>query len=425
MSGAVSVGRPAGLRDRRGDERGGAAEQRVEPGHGLEPPAAGREVVVGRHGEPLEQELAGARMQQVRIPLDPLAAEHRGVLRGGEHEPVLVGHEPGEEAAGLPVLHGHAEQLGEPVRALVERRGDLGRQRPEVVGALGHDQPLRQARGRQRHGQRRRVAVDGAGDDVEQQREVVGGRRHEAVRRQVDPVGRDAAADHAVGRLVAEQPAERRGDADGAAAVGAGRDDRQPRGERGGGSAARAAGGEVGVPRVAGGAEEEVVGEALDAELGHVRLADDDAARRAQPADGDAVGLGGRRIGEPAGAVRGAHAAHVVVVLREHRQPSQRARVLAPADGGVDGVRLGQRLVGAQRGHRIQVARAQRCARATPRRGAARSSRRCARHARGRGLPESGDDRHGGRVAQRGGTMEVSSSYATWDAAMPVSCAWS
>ena len=86
------------------------------------------------------------------------------------------------------------------------------------------------------------------------------------------------------GRLEAVDPAERRGDADGAAAVGAHRERPEARRHRRAGAAAGAARGERGIPRIAGDPEERAVGDALVAELRRIGLADDDGAGAASGA---------------------------------------------------------------------------------------------------------------------------------------------
>jgi len=132
----------------------------------------------------------------------------------------------------------------------------------------------------------------------------------------------------AVGRLEAHQPAERRGDAHRAAAVGADADRTQARRHRRGGAAARAARCEHGVPGVARDPEHRTVGEGLEAELREVRLAEDDGAGRLQASDRDVVRLR-HQLGEEPRAARRAEAARVERVLERERHTVQRAERLA------------------------------------------------------------------------------------------------
>ena len=124
----------------------------------------------------------------------------------------------------------------------------------------------------------------------------------------------------------AHDAAERRGVAQRAAHVGAVRERHHARRQRAGRSSARAAGGPVGVVRVAGGAEDGVEGVRPGRELRHVGLAEEHHAGRADPLDDQVVVVG-----------------HVV---REHR----RAEGRRPPGGGVGVLhREGQAVQRAQR----------------------------------------------------------------------------
>ena len=72
------------------------------------------------------------------------------------------------------------------------------------------------------------------------------------------------------------------------------------------------------------------------------------APARAQAGDVQAVARRRRGVGEHERALRGRQALDVVDLLGEQRQAGERAEALAAGGGGVDGVRLGERLVGAQ-----------------------------------------------------------------------------
>ena len=123
-------------------------------------------------------------------------------------------------------------------------------------------------------------------------------------------------------RLDADQPAARRGDPDRAHAVVAVRDRHGPGCDRRRGAAGRPARRAVGVPRVAGDAEDRVGG-AEDAQLRDRGQPDDDRAGRAQPTHDLVVdGLRGRvgRLGADAHRLAG----HRHVVLDRDRDAGQR-----------------------------------------------------------------------------------------------------
>ena len=124
------------------------------------------------------------------------------------------------------------------------------------------------------------------------------------------------------------------------------------RGERGGGTTTRPAGRSLAVPRVASCAEHHVVGEGGPAEGGRVRLPDDDGACGAQASDDGRVRFGGRRAGVQLRAERRREAGDVGEVLDEQRYPRQRPT----ASGRIQGVGLGEGVVGADEHHRVQIA---------------------------------------------------------------------
>ena len=131
------------------------------------------------------------------------------------------------------------------------------------------------------------------------------------------------ARDAAVGRLEADDAAQRGRLADRAAGVGAERDRRQAGRHRDRRAAARAAGDAVERPRVAGDAERRVLGRRAHRELVAVGLAEDDRAGRLEALDGR------RRVGrhealeDPRGGRR-RHVARAEVVLHRHRHAEQR-----------------------------------------------------------------------------------------------------
>ncbi|OUE08748.1 hypothetical protein CMsap09_07355 [Clavibacter michiganensis] len=180
----------------------------------------------------------------------------------------------GLEALAVQLLHdADAEALHGPVPLAGARR--LGEGGPGV-------------------GEGRGVAGVVPADDVVHERGVEHRAGHGAdlveARRERDGA---VAADAAVGGLDADGAGHGGGLPDGAARVGAERDGRLERGDRGRGSAARAAGDAVEVPRVVGGPEGGVLGGGAHGELVHVGLAQRHEARGAEaPHDGGVVGRG-------------------------------------------------------------------------------------------------------------------------------------
>ncbi len=164
-------------------------------------------------------------------------------------------------------------------------------------------------------------------------REEVGGVLH-GPRERADLVERRAegeqavARDAAVGRLEADDAAQRRRLADRAAGVGAERDRREAGRDRDRRAAARSARDAIERPRVARHAERRVLGRRAHRELVAVGLAEDDRAGRFEALDG------GRGVGrhealeDPRGRGR-RHVARAEVVLHRHRHAEQR-----PIGGG-------------------------------------------------------------------------------------------
>ena len=148
----------------------------------------------------------------------------------------------------------------------------------------------------------------------------------------------------AVGRLGADDAADRGGLADRAAGVGADGQRRLVGRHRGGGPAGRAARDLVQVPRVAAGAVRGVLGGRAHGELVHVGLAHDDRAGLLQP-------LGDRRVVrrvpalQDARAAGGRHADGGEHVLDRDRDARQRAERLALPRRSSTSARLGQRAV--------------------------------------------------------------------------------
>ena len=191
----------------------------------------------------------------------------------------------------------------------------------------------------------------------------------------------------AVGRLEAEQAAERGRHADRAVGVGAERDRHQPAGHRAARAARRAARHAVRVVRIARGAVVHVLAGEVVGVLAHVERADQHRAGRLEPRDQRGVGRGGRVLAVDLGAGQRRQAGHVEQVLDRERHAGERPERLAARPGGIDRPRLGQRALARHRRERVEHAVALGDAR--QRRlgdGDARWSCRCARPRRSRTL---------------------------------------
>ena len=178
-----------------------------------------------------------------------------------EHALEVLAH-PGLDPLGVAgKLPGHAEpQAVEPLGAgQLDAARDPGRGRVARVATLHRAQ--HQGRVGDRPGQRAALIERGGEGD--------------------HPV----AGDRAVGRLQADDPAERRRLADRAAGVGADRAGRQATGHRGGRAARGAAGHAVGVPGVAHRVEAGVLVRGAHRELVHVGLAEHRGTGRDKPLD--------------------------------------------------------------------------------------------------------------------------------------------
>ena len=159
--------------------------------------------------------------------------------------------------------------------------------------------------------------------------------------------------DQAPAGLETEESAAGRRDPDRAAAVATDAHGHHAAGDRGRGAAAGAARRVVATPRVAGDPVAGRLGEGVDAELRHVRLAHDDRSGRAQP-PGDVTVLGGR--GAVGGAAEGRHrAGDDVLLLDGDRHPVQRSQGLAALLGGVALGRLRPRRVGQHGGEGVEL----------------------------------------------------------------------
>ena len=247
-------------------------EERVHLARGRPPPARGRArtsgpgILAPRPARPRVQRASRSGWGiALGVAVDPLEVARDDVRR----DVAVVG------IALLDVVAEAAQALGRRDRRRRAARSRAGRSRRAA------SPPSRRsaARRRRRHVRVRRSAVL---DRVEEQRGVAHAARQRAADRHAVPV---AAHRHAVAlRLEPEEPAGGGGDPDRPGAVGRERRGAEPGGDRGGGAAARAAARAGRVPRVAGRAERERLGHRQRLELGHVRLAEDHRAGRAQAA---------------------------------------------------------------------------------------------------------------------------------------------
>ena len=196
------------------------------------------------------------------------------------------------------------------------------------VAAPGDPQPASgrsQVRDGERLRDRERIARVRAGERREQQRDVARRARDRPEHRQRVPrVARPGVRDPAGGGAQADEVAERGGVADARAEVGPVGERHHPGRDGGRRAAAGAAGRAREVVRVARRAEDRVEGLRARAELGRVRLADHDRARRAQALDDQRVVLRDV-LGEQRRAVRRPHPGRVLEVLDRDRQPVQDA----------------------------------------------------------------------------------------------------
>ena len=262
--------------------------------------------------------------------------------------------------ARVDCLHA-APQLPKGEGGLGRDGTDLGVHRvgPAEVVAVGDAQPLH-APAERLHvidaggGERVLVALVGARADVHHQRCVRDRPRHgtdvgEAPRRAEGIDG-----DEAEGRLQPEDAGARRGDPDGAAAVGADRQRSQPGRDRRARPTARAARRAVEVPRVARDAEQQVVGGADPAEGGRVGLAELDGPRRPEPLHHRRV-LGGDIVGVEPRAERRPDPLRDHEVLGGERHPVERSEGDALLrEGALGGAGILHRLIGRQRDERVE-----------------------------------------------------------------------
>ena len=179
------------------------------------------------------------------------------------------------------------------------------------------------------HGIGDRRARIGARDHREHQRGVGDGTRHGAADAPWIPRERRRMVGHEAGRgAEADHAAERRGQAQRAAEIGALGQRAEAGGERDGAAARRAARRERRVPRVARDAEDLVEGVGARAKLRRVGLAHHDRPRRLQPRDDQRVFLGHVMLVDLA-APRGADALGRREVLDRHRHAVQRTEARA------------------------------------------------------------------------------------------------
>lgn len=242
----------------------------------------------GDEGE-ADQPVAGAGL------LDVVAEPGEGFGELGDGAPdVRVGRVAGEGGRGP-----QGEADAQPARITAGRAGGVdGGRAVRVTGVRSRSGVQEEGGVRDRTGQ---GAVD---------REALEG---VAVRVDGDP---------AALRLDADEVGPGCGDTDGARTVGTQCGGDEPCRDRRGGAPGGTARGVRGVPGVAGGAEGAPFREGPLSQLAGVGLADDDGPGGPEPADGLAVGGGGRQ--RAVAAEVGGQAYHVGVVLDRHRDPEQR-----------------------------------------------------------------------------------------------------
>ena len=243
----------------------------------------------------------------------------------------------GEASSGCGLLDGRAGCRGEGRHGLGEALAHLAVEADVAEVVRVGDAQAREVAGLARRrlvvlaerGQAERVERIGAGHHGERAGALGDAARERAEVREQQPAGAVGRARHeAVGRLEPDRAAERGGNADRAAAVGAERELADAERERAGGAARAAAGRAVGRERVAGLPVELVAGRAAVAELGHVAAPDGDRAGRLEARDAGRAGVG-NRVHERAraGGARIARLAHRV--LDRERPAGQRPGVLA------------------------------------------------------------------------------------------------
>ena len=279
----------------------------------------------------------------VRQPIGP-----RGVELGRDHRGEgLLGILP----ARIDDLDVAAERLEDSRRVLADRQDSRIDRRVAEVGRPRHVEPLhvRVTRLEIRAGfprQRFAIAVVAAGDDVEHRRRVADGARDRPdVPDVLEAAEHRAIRDAPERGLQAVHAAERGRNADRAAAVGSERQRADPARHRRGGAAARAAGRQGRVPRIARDAEERVLGERLVAELRGVGLAKEHRAGRLQAAHRERVVLGDELLVEP-GAAGGREAARREDILDRDGHAMERPDGLALHDGDLRFARGDPRGVG-------------------------------------------------------------------------------
>ena len=274
-----------------------------------------------------------ARGDHVEPRTDRVGLEHVVELDDLDAECLERGERGLADAPHLVVERGVAERRG-PADPGRELRVDDGVE-PGRLGAR----------------QRGEVVLFGADDGVEREGDVRDAPGHRPFGREREPPRRDGAAGRhaAEGGLEPRQTAQRRGDPDGAPAVGARGERHHARGDGGGRAARGPAGGVLEVPGVARGAEDRVGRARRPAVLGSVRLADDDAAGAAQPRDEVRVAHRRCGVGLERRAVRRREPGRVLQVLHPDRHPGERAGVRARGEEGVHGGRLLEGALGVRR----------------------------------------------------------------------------
>ena len=298
-----------------------------------------------------------------------MVAPNRSELDQGRIEVPLAGLQPvaigGERLAGgqraehllrvVPRRHHHLDVAAERLEPRRRVRAEIGHFRLDAgvaqVGRPGDGQARDSLvaggeEGIGGGGQRVPIAIVGAGERVQHQGGIAHRPRHGPGVREGLPSGQTGAGGHAAeGRLEPEDPAERGRDPDRAATIGAEGEGAEPRRHRRPRPAARPAGRARHIPRIARGAKEGVVGDALEPELRRVRLAHDDRAGGAEALHRYRVFLG-HVVGEQPRTRGGAKAPCEDQILDGDGHPVEGAEGLAGKDGDLGGAGGVARLLG-------------------------------------------------------------------------------
>ncbi len=267
----------------------------------------------------------------VQVGLDPLPAEEDQLLDRNGHVPIVPRLVPGD--AGRREQRRRGDLLDRQTQIALDRREgraerfvDLGWQRADVARARCREHALGLPAAVLPRRRGRRIAVRRPSHHVQQQLRVLDARRERPLRR-VPPSTRGSAGARSTRRSASGPPGRRTRRAFGSSRRRRSRvaSGTRPAASAAAGSTRRATRRPLESPRVPRRAEDVVVGPSLERELGHVRPAEHDRARRDHPLDGDLAPLGGRPVEHrPRAEVRDL-TDDVGVVLDQEREAGERA----------------------------------------------------------------------------------------------------